>query len=80
MSMFAVIPVGQLTGESMDGFNLPSPVHDMDNIQIKSLREISLDALKGCLGLEVTKIDYGLITEIFKKLEGMSEVIVRCFG
>jgi hypothetical protein len=45
-----------------------------------SLREISLDALKGCLGLEVTDIDYGLITEIFKKLEGTSEVVVGCFG
>ena len=49
----------------------------MDNIRIKSLREISLDALKGCLGLEVTNIDYGLITE---KLEGTSEVIIGCFG
>jgi hypothetical protein len=44
------------------------------------LREISLDALKGCLGLEVTKIDYGLITEIFKKLVGTSEIVVGCFG
>ena len=80
MSRFATIPAGQLTGESMDGFNLPSAVHDMDNIRIKSLREISLDALKGCLGLEVTEINYGLITEIFKKLEGTSEVVVGCFG
>ena len=80
MFRFVTIPAGQLTGESMDGFNLPSAVHDMDNIRIKSLREISLDALKGCLGLEVTEINYGLITEIFKKLEGTSEVVVRCFG
>ena len=79
MPRFATIPAGQLTGESMDGFNLPSAVHNMDNIRIKSLREISLDALKGCLGLEVTEINYGLITEIFKKLEGMSEVVVGCF-
>jgi len=66
--------------ESMDGFNLPSAVHNMDNIRIKSLSEISLDALKGFLGLEVTDIDYGLITEIFQKLEGTSEVVVGCFG
>jgi hypothetical protein len=59
VSRFATIPAGQLTGESMDSFNLPSAVHNMDNIQIKSLREISLDALMGCLGLEVTDIDYG---------------------
>jgi len=32
MSRFATIPAGQLTGESMDGFNLPSAVHNMDNI------------------------------------------------
>ena len=81
MSMFATIPAGQLTGESMDGFNLASAVHDMDTIQIESLREISLDALKGCcLGLDVTEIDFGLITEIFKKLEGTSEVVIGCFG
>jgi hypothetical protein len=80
VSRFATIPAGQITGESMDGFNLPSAVHNMDNIRIKSLREISLDALKGCLGLEVTNIDYGLITEIFQKLEGTSEVIIGCFG
>ena len=66
--------------ESMDAFNLPSAVHNMDNIRIKSLREIILDALKGCLGLEVTNIDNGLITEIFQKLEGMSEVVIDCFG
>ena len=80
VSRFATIPAGQITGESMDGFNLPSAVHNMDNIRIKSLREISLDALKGCLGLEVTNIDYGLITEIFQKLEGTSKVVVGCFG
>ncbi len=80
VSRFATIPAGQIFGESMDGFNLPSAVHNMDNIRIKSLREISLDALKGCLGLEVTNIDYGLITEIFQKLEVMSEVIIGCFG
>ena len=80
VSRFATIPAGQLTGESMDGFNLPSAVHDMDNIRIESLREISLDALKGCLGLEVTEINDGLITEIFKKLEGTSEIVVGCFG
>ena len=66
--------------ESMDSFNLPSAVHNMDNIRIKSLREKSLDALKGCLGLEVTNINYGLINEIFQKLEGMSEVVIGCFG
>ena len=66
--------------ESMDGFNLPSAVHNMDNMQIESLSEISLDALKSFLGLEVTDIDYGLIIEIFQKLEGTSEVIVGCFG
>ncbi len=55
--MFATIPADQLTGESMDGFNLPSAVHNMDNIRIESLIEISLDALKGCLGLEVTEIE-----------------------
>ena len=80
MSRFATIPAGQITGESMDGFNLPSAVHNMYNIRIKSLREISLDALKGCLGVEVTNIDYGLITETFQKLEGTSEVIIGCFG
>jgi hypothetical protein len=32
MSRLAAIPTGQLTGESMDGFNLPSALHDMDNI------------------------------------------------
>ena len=32
MSRFATIPAGRLTGESMDGFNLPSAVHNMDNI------------------------------------------------
>jgi hypothetical protein len=79
MFRFATIPAGELTGESMDGFNLPSAVHDMDNIRIKSLRETSLDVLKGCLGLEVTEINYGLITEIFKNLEGTSEVVVGCF-
>ena len=66
--------------ESMDGFNLPSAVHNMDNMQIESLSETSLDALKSFLGLEVTDIDYGLIIEIFQKLEGTSEVIVGCFG
>jgi len=80
VSRFATIPAGQLTGESMDGLNLPSAVYSMDNIRIKSLREISLDALKGCLGLEVTDIGYGLITEIFQKLEGTSEVVIGCFG
>ena len=80
MSRFATIPAGKLTGESMDGFNLPSAVHDMDNIRIESLREISLDALKGFLGLEVTEINDGLITEIFKKLEGTSEIVVGCLG
>jgi len=82
VSRFATIPAGQLTGESMDGFNLPSAVHnmDMDNIRIKSLGEISLDALKGWLGLEVMDIDYGLITEILQKLEGTSAVIIGCFG
>jgi hypothetical protein len=29
---FATIPTSQVTGDSMDGFNLPSPVHNMDNI------------------------------------------------
>jgi hypothetical protein len=80
VSRFATIPAGQLTGESMDGFNLPSAVHNMDNIRIKSLGEISLDALKGWLGLEVMDIDYGLITEILQKLEGTSAVIIGCFG
>ncbi len=41
MSMFATIPAGQLTGEIMDGFNLPSAVDDMDNIRID--RELERD-------------------------------------
>ena len=32
MSRLAAIPTGQLTSESMDGFNLPSALHNMDNI------------------------------------------------
>jgi len=59
----SLVKAWKITGESMDGFNLPSAAHNMDNIRIKSLRKISLDALKGCLGLEVTNINYGLITE-----------------
>jgi hypothetical protein len=44
------------------------------------LREISLDAFKGCLGLEVTEINDGLITEILKKLKRTSEVVVGILG
>jgi len=46
------------------------------------LREISLDELKVVLDLRwlISDINYGLITVIFKKLEGTSEVIVGCFG
>jgi hypothetical protein len=32
MPRFATIPTSQLTGESMDGFEFPSALHDMDNI------------------------------------------------
>jgi hypothetical protein len=80
VSRLATILASHLTGESMNGFNLPSAVHDMDNIQIKSLRKISLDVLKGRFGFEVTEIDYGLVTEVFKKLERMSEVVVGSLG
>jgi hypothetical protein len=32
MSGFATIPTGHFAGESMDSFNFPSAVHNMDNI------------------------------------------------
>ena len=78
VTRLATIPTGKLTCERMDGLNFSSAVHNMDNIQIKGLSEVSLDTLKGRLGFEMAKIDYRLIAEILKKLEGTSEVIVGC--
>jgi hypothetical protein len=80
MTRLATIPTGKLACEHMDDLNLPSVVHNMDIIQIKCLSEVSLDTLKGCLGFEIAKIDYRLIAEILKQLEGVSEVIVGCLG
>ncbi len=78
MTRLATIPNGKLACEHMDGLNLPSAVHNMDNIHIKGLSEVRLDTLKGRLGFEMAKIDYRLFAEILKKLKETSEVIVGC--
>jgi len=64
----------------MDGLDIPSAVHNMDDIRIKSLCEVSLDAFEGCLSFEKSKIDYGLITKVLEELEWTSEVIIGCLG
>jgi hypothetical protein len=45
----------------MDGLDLPRTVHSMDNIQVKSLGKVSLDVFESGFGLEVSKINDGLI-------------------
>jgi hypothetical protein len=57
VTRLATIPTGKLTCERMDGLNFSSAVHNMDNIQIKGLSEVSLDTLKGHLGFEMAKIN-----------------------
>jgi hypothetical protein len=47
MSRLAAIPAGDLTGKSMDRFDLQSAAHNKDNIRIKGLRKMSLDMFKG---------------------------------
>jgi len=64
----------------MDGLDFPSAIHNMDDIRIKSLSEVSLDAFEGRLSFEKSKINYGLITKVLEELEWTSEVIIGCLG
>ena len=64
----------------MDGLDFPCVVHNMDDIRIKSLSEVHLDAFEGRLSFEKSKIDYGLITKVLQELEWTSEVIIGCLG
>ncbi len=61
MSRFATIPAGQITGESMDGFNLPSAVHSMENILGRSSRIVSVDVIRRINRIVIQNLSLGLL-------------------
>jgi hypothetical protein len=61
VAWFPAIPTGKVARKGMDGLDSPHTVHKVDNIQVKSLGKVSLDAFEGVFGLMMSKINDGLI-------------------
>ena len=64
----------------MDCLDLPSAINNVYDIQVEGLQKVSLDTFKSSLGLEMTRINDGLVTQILQEFERMSEVIIRGFS
>jgi hypothetical protein len=64
MAGLSTVPTSDIFKNSMHILDLPSVIHNMNHIGIKSLGKVSLDTLKSNLGLEFSKVGDGLIAQV----------------
>jgi hypothetical protein len=65
MTGLSTVPTSDIFKNSMHTLDLPGVIHNMNHAGIKSLGKVGLDMLKSSLGLEFSKVDDGLIAQVF---------------
>ena len=64
MTLLSTVPTSDISKNSMHTLDLPSVIHNMNHVGIKSLGKVGLDTLQSSLGLEFAKVDDGLIAQV----------------